>query len=198
MTTTHSDGSDSGPHRFHLYILAGGGSRRFGSDKARALIDGEPLICGVARLLEPVAKTTTVVAGVAGAYQDLGFRTVGDLVPGKGPLAGLIAAINDYPGDGWLILSACDWSGIRAEWIGLLAARIKPDSRAVVFRHERVEPLLGLYHTSVEKVARSLIESGRLDMRVFLDEISAVYVPVPEGWDDAVNINRPEDGYEKT
>jgi molybdopterin-guanine dinucleotide biosynthesis protein A len=195
MTTTPSDGFDSGPDRFHLYILAGGGSRRYGSDKARAVVDGEPLISGVARVLGPMAKTITVVAGRDGLYEDLGFRTIGDLVPGVGPLAGLLTAADDRPGDGWLILTACDWSGIRAEWIGLLADRIEADSQAVVFRHEHLEPALALYHTSVKSTARRLIGAGRFEMTALIEAVRTVYVPVPDTWGDAKNINRPEDGH---
>lgn len=192
MTTKRPDGSSPAPTDLHLYILAGGRSRRHGSDKARALRDGEPLICGVARILGPVARSVTVVAASEGVYEDLGLRTIGDLVPGKGPLGGLITALKDRPGEGWLILAACDWSGIRGEWIQLLEGGIRPGSQAVVFRHTRNEPLLALYHTSVEKTARLMIAENRLAMMALLDRIETVFLPVPDRWDEALNINRPQ------
>jgi molybdopterin-guanine dinucleotide biosynthesis protein A len=192
MTTKRTDGSNLAPGELYLYILAGGQSRRHGSDKARALRDGEPMICGVARVLGPRARSVTVVAAGDGVYDDLGLRTIGDLVPGKGPLGGLITAINDRPGEGWLILAACDWSGIRGEWIPLLEAGIRPGCQAVVFRHTRNEPLLALYHTSVEPTARLMMEENRLAMMALLDRIDTVFLPVPEHWDEARNINRPQ------
>ena len=44
------------------YILSGGRSSRFGSDKARALAAGKPLILHAADTVAPVAASITVVA----------------------------------------------------------------------------------------------------------------------------------------
>ena len=96
-----------------VYILAGGRSSRFGSDKARALLDGEPLVARLARQIEPVARRVTVVAEAADTYADLGLRTIADRRPGLGPLAGLEAALLDATNPpkstaDWLILLSCD------------------------------------------------------------------------------------------
>ena len=58
------------------YILAGGRSVRFGSDKARALVEGEPLIRRVADGLAQVTGSITAVAQQADAYADLGVKHV--------------------------------------------------------------------------------------------------------------------------
>ena len=42
-----------------LYILAGGKSRRFGSDKARALLDGKPQLLNIAEAFAPIAALET-------------------------------------------------------------------------------------------------------------------------------------------
>ncbi len=76
------------------YVLAGGKSRRFGSDKARAMLAGQPLLLHVARQLEPVCSCVWVVAQRAGQYDDLGLPTLGDLALGLGPLAGLQTALS--------------------------------------------------------------------------------------------------------
>ncbi len=57
---------------FDVYILAGGKSRRFGSDKARAEAKGVAVIVRVAEALASIAGTVTVVADRAGRYDDLG------------------------------------------------------------------------------------------------------------------------------
>src|SRR5437879_3536860 len=102
--------------RIPVYILAGGKSRRFGSDKARAILDGKPLILHVADALRPIASSLTVVADISGKYDDLALTTITDLQPGLGPLGGLFTALNDcrHP---WLLLAPCDFAGIQPRWI---------------------------------------------------------------------------------
>jgi len=132
-----------------VYILAGGRSSRFGSDKARALLDGEPLIARLARQIAPIAAGITVVADAPEKYADLGLRTIADRRPGLGPLAGLEAAMLDLiastaplgkwcqtpfpdkwcqtpfsqaptPEGGWLAMLTCDMTGLQPAWIELL------------------------------------------------------------------------------
>jgi molybdopterin-guanine dinucleotide biosynthesis protein A len=189
MTTNPASGSELSP--VPVYILAGGQSRRFGSDKARAPHDGVPLIVSVARLLEPVSSRITVVAAREGAYDDLGLRTIGDIVPQKGPLGGLLSAITDCGEDEWLFLAACDWVGIRADWVRRLLEHRTPEARAVVYKSEHYEPLFALYHTSIRETVAGLIEANRLETRDIFKETATMAMPPPEGWSDAVNLNRP-------
>jgi molybdopterin-guanine dinucleotide biosynthesis protein A len=174
-----------------VYILAGGTSRRYGSDKARALHGDTPLIVGVARALEPVASRITVVAATAGVYDDLGLKTIADAVPQKGPLGGLLTALEDCPEPGWLFLVACDWIGIRAEWVQALLESRTEQSLSVVYKDDRYQPLFALYHTALRDRAERLIDAGRLETRNLFERADTLTLPVPDGWDEAVNMNRP-------
>ncbi|MCK5619076.1 MAG: molybdenum cofactor guanylyltransferase [Candidatus Krumholzibacteria bacterium] len=193
MTTVRRSGSDSFPTAVPVYILAGDKSRRFGSDKARALHRGAPLITGVARALEPVASRITVVAAASGAYDDLGLPTIGDVLPDKGPMGGLLSAIDDCRGAQWLLLSACDWVGIQERWARLLLARRQSSLQVIIFRSDRLEPLFALYHTSIRKTAARLIDDDRLKMIELIDTVTTETVPAPGGWSDVINLNRPPD-----
>src|SRR5262245_52966476 len=99
-----------------VYILAGGKSSRFGSDKARAIFRGEALISRIAREVEAVASQVTVVAERAGKYDDLGLRTIADLQSGLGPIGGLLTALGEC-GDDWVFIASCDMVAINIEWI---------------------------------------------------------------------------------
>ncbi len=66
-------------------ILAGGRSRRFGSDKAAALVDSVPLLERVADGIRPQVESVIVV-GRSGGIADYP-------VAGLGPLGGLCAAL---------------------------------------------------------------------------------------------------------
>jgi molybdopterin-guanine dinucleotide biosynthesis protein A len=173
-----------------LYILAGGRSRRFGSDKARALHDGVPLVVAVARELAPMVGNITVVASRDGEYDDLGLRSIGDIVPGLGPLGGLATAFADAGSD-WLLLCACDWVGLRREWLQPLLARRRGNAGAIVYRGDRYEPMLGLYHTSLAATVRARLDSGDRSMQSLLDCDKTITLPVPPDWGRARNLNRP-------
>ena len=103
-----------------VYILAGGRSSRFGQDKARAIVDGNPLIIQVATSLQQISSRTKVIADSKDKYNDLGLDTIADDIPGKGPISGLHKAINDLQandGDSWFLLAACDLVQIKSTWI---------------------------------------------------------------------------------
>src|ERR1044072_1639209 len=112
-----------------LYILAGGRSSRFGSDKARGLLPGATLIRRGAAALGAAARATrrVAVAAAAATYEDLGLITIADLTPGLGPLGGLHTALSNaaahapHDPSGWIILASCDWVTASADLISLLA-----------------------------------------------------------------------------
>ncbi len=179
-----------------VYILAGGQSKRFGSDKARVLIDGAPLISRTAEALEPGAKSIKVVAATAGAYQDIGLTTIGDLNPGLGPLGGLDTALADRVarhGKGWLLLAACDLAQPDVGLAQRLMSHIRPDVQAVVFKGERFEPLFALYHSSIHAAVRDQINSGQGAMWRLIERADHVAVPLPEGLTGIAQINTPGD-----
>ncbi len=176
-----------------LYLLAGGKSARFGENKARALWQGEPLIVGLAKSLAPAVRSITVVAATADAYADLGFRTIADLAPGKGPLGGLQTALNDNRTDAWLAVAACDWAGLREGWLQLLLKAATLDTQCVCFGAPEPEPLFALYHTSALAQVEQRLEAGTCAMRGLVHTLRHRILPPPQGWEAAVNVNRRED-----
>jgi len=78
------------------YLLSGGRSRRFGTDKARQLVDDREMIRVVADVFRARSMPVIAVARERRAYDDLGIVTIADVVPSKGPVAGIISAIDDW------------------------------------------------------------------------------------------------------
>ena len=176
------------------YILAGGRSSRFGSDKARALLQGRPLIVHVAEMLAPVATRTTVVAGTGTTYDDLGLTSIHDRRPGLGPMGGIEAALSDLCShEDWLLLASCDLVQVRPHWIERLRAHREPGARAVAFRPDQWQPLLALYHRSIQESVNQRLNDGRTAMWQLLDAVRAVAAPVPADWPDVVQVNTPRD-----
>lgn len=75
------------------YILCGGRSRRFGSDKALAQPHGRPQLLSLASQLSQAGHQVHYVADSADRYLDLGVTCLVDPQPDCGPLAGLGRAL---------------------------------------------------------------------------------------------------------
>ncbi len=179
------------------YVLAGGRSSRFGSDKARAEVEGEPLIMHVVRALEPLASRVTVVAREGGQYADLGLETIGDLRPALGPLGGLASALahrgRHHPDEPWLLLAPCDLLGLRRRWLRLLLERPREGHRVVAFRDSRWEPLPALYHRDVRPEVDSRVDAERLSMWRLMERCRPLALEPPPDWETMRKVNRPQD-----
>lgn len=180
-----------------LYILAGGQSRRFGSDKARAEIEGEALLARVARVMGAGASAVRVVAADAAAYDDMLYGVgVADIWPGEGPLGGLGSALAHrlkVDGPGWLALAPCDLLDPDAAWWGLLVARVEAGDVAAAFRDEaRWHPLVGLYHTDALGAVEALMARGERALWRLLEEVGGRAVAPPDGWRGTSGANSPD------
>lgn len=180
------------------YVLARGASRRFGSDKARALLRGEPLIVHAVRELSACTPSCTVVADRSDRYADLGLRTITDRVANRGPLGGLHSALHDLSqGDGeWLVLTSCDRIGLRCEWIETLhaAATRTPGTLAATFHDGQLwEPLPSVFHRDLLPQVEQRLTSPHRALHTLLDDCDARAVPVPQAWSASVDINQPAD-----
>lgn len=190
------------------YILCGGQSRRFGSDKARQRIDDHPLITHVARQLAPVCGNLWAIADRPDKYQDLGLSTLADLRPGQGPLGGLQSALAHAAELGtsdWIVLASCDQTRIEPTWLSLFRDLLadQPRARAVLFREaspSRHAPYLwhpfpGLYHIDLLPRVNERLERGLLALQAFLASLRdlLVAVPLPADWPAIPQINTPVD-----
>ena len=177
--------------RFPCYVLAGGKSSRFGSDKARAALGGEPLIRRVARAVDPVARAVTVVAERADKYADLGLATIADVVPDRGPLGGVLTALR-HAGDEWVLVVTCDLVGFEPSWVETLAAA-RSEARAIAFRSDRWQPFPGLYPAALRREAEAAVASEQLAMGRWLDAVGARAHPLPADWPALVQVNTREE-----
>jgi molybdopterin-guanine dinucleotide biosynthesis protein A len=173
MTDTHANRS-----AVPAYILAGGNSRRFGSDKARATLHGRPLILALSNQLVELGFKITVVGKQDGQYADLGLDTIGDIEPDGGPIGGLWTALT-HQRTGWILLCSCDMLGIDESWILALIDRQQrePDAAAVVAKDDIWQPFPALYHTQL------LTRPAARDARSFQSLLSKVPVAAmrPDG-----------------
>lgn len=181
------------------YLLCGGASRRFGSDKARQLIAGREMILCVADVYRGQEMPVVAVAREQGVYDDLGITTIADIVPSRGPIAGIVTALTDWTDrrernqDNWVLVSACDWVGLDPEWIEQLVEHAGPDDQVVLFRSRYAETLFALYHISARQHLRDCIDGGELALHQVIRKLNCRELDCPPGWENVVNANRPGD-----
>jgi molybdopterin-guanine dinucleotide biosynthesis protein A len=72
--------------------MAGGGSTRFGQDKARAILAGQPMLMRMCSLLTAVTTSVHIVAP-PNRYEFAAAPVIADRWPGEGPLGGIITAL---------------------------------------------------------------------------------------------------------
>src|SRR5260370_4482114 len=78
---------------FHGFVQAGGGSTRFGTDKALVQLEGKTMLQRTGELLASVCHHVTIVAA-AGKYADAPWPMIADRWPGQGPLGGILTALH--------------------------------------------------------------------------------------------------------
>ncbi|MFW0796401.1 molybdenum cofactor guanylyltransferase [Gordonia sp. CPCC 205515] len=183
-------------------VLAGGRSRRMGTDKAAMDWDGEPLLARVVRIVGERCRPVFVVAPEeSAAYRGL-FGTGGpeatwvtDEEPGAGPLAGLAAGLAAAGADGatWAFVCATDMPLISTDLIDELLLGVTPSTQAVIARdNQRDHPMAGLYRTDVAPILAELTASGERRMLAVLDAVTTHRVAVTQP-DWLTNVNAPED-----
>ena len=77
---------------FQGFVQAGGGSTRFGTDKALVQLDGKTMVQRTGELLDTVCDGVAIVAP-SGRYPDLPWPVLIDRWPGQGPLGGILSAL---------------------------------------------------------------------------------------------------------
>lgn len=180
------------------FILAGGKSRRMGTDKSRLVLNGETFVERIAAELAAVTKDIVVVGKAARRSNKL--PQTPDVYPGWGALGGVHTALASSDAD-WCLIVACDFPFVTAELFARLAS-LREDFEAVApIQSDGIpQPLCTLYQTEhcLER-AEQLINSGERKPIALLQSVRTRWVPFAEIQDLPgaeqffVNINTPED-----
>ena len=143
------------------YILVGGKSSRFGRDKALVEMDGRPLAVRLAEIVSTAAGSATLV-GSPKKYGILGFRVIPDSLADFGPLAGLLAALDDSE-SGWNLVTACDMPNLTEAFVRFLLEEARRSNADIVLPQDaegRAEPLCAAYSLSCREAIRAAVERG--------------------------------------
>jgi molybdopterin-guanine dinucleotide biosynthesis protein A len=138
------------------FVMAGGKSRRMGRDKAFLEFGGKPLL---AHMLQLAGSAAPVVRIVGPAEKLAGWgEVIEDVVPGRGPLGGIHAALSGSVTELNLVV-AVDLPFVQPRFLSYLVGRAGSNTAVVVVPRVggRLHPLCAVYRRSFrERAARAL------------------------------------------
>lgn len=179
-------------------ILAGGQSRRMGTDKALLDLQGKPIIQWAVDAISRVCDPVLIVTNSPSQYSFLGLEMVGDLFPGLGAMAGIHAGLFFSKGERAFV-AACDMPLLCPELIEHMAELPGRWDVVVPKVGGFLEPLHALYSKRCLGFLENLLLSGA---RRILDLYSLVRVRVFQEEEmrrldpdlrSIMNVNTPED-----
>lgn len=181
-----------------IAVLAGGQSRRMGTDKSFVPVDGQAMIERVLAQVRLLDLPVFIVANQPERYAQFSVPVVVDVVPGKGSLGGIYSALYHSP-SAYTLCVACDMPFLQPELLRHLIG-LRMDYDAVVPEmNRRLQPLHAIYSKTCLPPLRDLIAQNHLAIYGLYQHISTRVVSQSTlmRFDDALrsftNVNTPDD-----
>jgi molybdopterin-guanine dinucleotide biosynthesis protein A len=159
----------------HGFVQAGGGSTRFGTDKALMRLDGKTMLQRTGELLAHVCEDVSIVAA-AGKYADAPWPVIADHWPGQGPLGGILTALHHLGARGsvdktreverdpcsFALILSCDMPFLTTEFLRFLTDRALASEAAIIVPEasRRLEPLCACWCSACVAAIQAAFDAG--------------------------------------
>lgn len=149
-----------------------------GGDKALLPLGGQPLVLRTAACLAPLVSSVTLV-GAPERYAGLGLPVLADREADKGPLAGIVTALETSPHD-WNTILACDLPYLEGRFVEFLLGEAVGSSVDAVIPHVEGrwprqgrgwQPLCAVYHRKALPVFERILATGNPKIMLAFDEL---------------------------
>lgn len=179
-------------------IMAGGKSRRMGTDKAFVPFQGKLMIQHVIERIEGVASRQLLVTNEPPAYAFLGLPMVSDIFQDCGPLAGFHTALY-HAATPYILVVACDMPWLNPHLLRYMLS-LRHDFDAVVPRWTKFpEPLHAVYHQNCLAPIEEKLRARQFKSIAFYDQVRVRYLEreeiarIDSEGRSFHNINSPQD-----
>ena len=154
-------------------VLAGGRSSRMGQDKAMlTLPNGRTLLDQALHTLRAAGASELLVSVHQGqTYGRPGTRELTDSVDNCGPLAGLVAALDNASTDRIVVL-AVDLPSITPIYLQMLFAVSGKSCGVVPLQGDFFEPLAAVYPRRAAQSARDALSAGQFSLQLWVRELA--------------------------
>ncbi len=179
-------------------ILAGGLSRRMGTNKSFVLLDGKPLIAHVIDCVTVMRLPVLLVTNTPEQYAHFDLPMYSDVYPKCGSLGGLYTALH-YSLTDYTLCVACDMPFLCVDLLRyMLGLRSGVDS-VVPYIAGNYESLHAIYHRTCLPVIREQLEQGQFRISSIYARLQVRLVTAAEverfdpDQRSFVNLNTPDD-----
>lgn len=156
-------------------ILAGGKSRRMGTDKAFLTVGREAMIENAAMELKKVFKEILISGGEEETGVHLGLKVVPDLIKGWGPLSGIHASLLAARSRKCLVVP-CDMPFISADLAKIMAELSQGYDVTVPQHGDYLQPLFAVYDKNCIPAVEEALRNGRHKVVDFYPRVRVKYV----------------------
>ena len=170
-------------------VLAGGFSKRMGTDKAELKLGNLTLLEIQVGKLREIGIEDIMVSGYSRPVE--GTRLIGDIYPHRGPMSGIHACLKAAKNPACLVVSV-DVPLFPKEWLEKLIQEHSGPS-TVLSHGGEIEPLLAVYDADLARQAEELILSGERSVRKLLNDAELKKLEYTGDPDLLLNCNTPED-----
>lgn len=160
-------------------ILAGGRSSRFGSNKALALVAGQPMISHATNLFETLFSEHLIITNSPEEYGFTGWNMTQDIYPGAGPLAGIHAALTRVKSEKIFVVG-CDMPFLRPEVIRFICGQYKNADVVIPETELGLEPLHALYHKNCLEQISANLQAQQRRLHSFFKQMNTTIIPWQE------------------
>ena len=176
---------------FSAVILSGGKSSRMGSCKAELPWGEKTLVEHQADKIMSLGIGDIMVSGYSKPVA--GTRYVPDIYPAKGPLGGIHACLCTAKRSACFVISVDAPLFSPDEMKLLINAHLAGDSPITVAEHcGTLEPLIGVYDSSLSDAAESVLQSANTSVKHLLDQIGFAVCEFPDA-NSVRNCNTPDE-----
>jgi len=180
-------------------ILAGGKSRRMGTDKAFLEIGGVPLITRVIDVLLPIFPTVVIVSKESKKFSSIkGVQLIQDLFPEQHALGGIYTALSTFPGRDCFVFS-CDLPFLNPSLIHFMMQQRNGYDVFLPRSRHGLEPLHALYTEKCLNLMGEQIRQKRWNLESLIHKVHCrilnpdiLHTFDPEEF-SFLNVNTPEE-----
>jgi len=166
-------------HPISCIVLAGGESKRLGTDKAFLKIGNQILIEGIVEKMAQIGDEVIIVTNSPQRYGHLAARLVGDIYPGTGVLGGLYSGLRAAHSEYGLVV-ACDMPFLDLRLLRYMIL-LSPGHDVVIPRVGGLtEPLHAIYSKECLQPIERLLSAGGFKIIGFFPEVRVRYVEEEE------------------
>jgi molybdopterin-guanine dinucleotide biosynthesis protein A len=160
-------------------ILAGGESRRMGTDKALLDINGRPLIEHILEVFAGLFRKTIIVTNTPDRYRMYGVELTSDVLDIRGPLTGIYSGLLRSDEE-YSFVAACDMPFLNARLISYMGEVAAGYDAVVPQFNGFLEPLHAVYRRGILPAIETQVRKQDRRIRGIFDYIQVRYVTEEE------------------